>query len=745
MSSAALAMRCFPLHSSLVARGIDLVRGVVGLRGGFGRSPCEDRRNFVRLLAREQKVTLALYPTLLRRGLGRWPLAVFLVLAGFLASCPAYAQQINRLIVEVRTQDKLFAGTDDDVHLQIGGRDFSLDDPNRDDFERGNTDHFEFDLSNQPLSIELIRGIGQISVTKIQDSFFGGGWAFGGLTIWADNATLTDPLYSNSSTNDWLDGDHLEWTTTLGDPGWNVPEPPPFPPCSTGIILLKPNAAHKANAADPTTTDSDCDGIPDASDPTFDQPADSDGDGLPDLYETQTGSNPQDSDSDHDGWADGRNRRSYLVLTHVHCIDEQEDIGSDELYLAAEDVRYPASFDLDGYWAMNDGTQRSPGVIIDVRALPATAPPASYRTRLRLRESDFTILERPTDDTFDTFELEWNEDGTATHTYESDDAHYVLTFRWFTLNFRDPYPTQNVDGDHDGFNEDVEARLSIQDPTVQPQDSDGNLIRKPGYDGLADPERRELWVEIDASGSDQTFLFDAKQMVASQFAYHGVTPRFDDGFLGGGQILDYVETWTPADLGANRNNDTRFSPHRRSLGHFRYALLVDVLKGGEGFFGHGSFNCPPCDLIFRGVPVLGQTLIAQAQPIFFMHELGHTLGLCHRAGDKGKTCSTCPIPAGFVGCTQYCGVDRDSTTAMGSEQDGSRLGQIVGAVGVGVGAGIVAGGLIGTAIGGLPGAIVGGIAGAVVGIVVSIAGLSYADFYERDVNYHDNEWGAINL
>lgn len=673
------------------------------------------------------------------RKLTRRSIGALAILALSFASSSVYAQQVTRLIVEVRTQDNLFAGTDDDVHLQIGGRDFYLDDPNRDDFERGHTDHFEIDLSNQPLSIELIRGVGQISVTKIQDSFFGGGWDFGGLTIWAES-TASDPLYSNSSINVSLDGDKLEWTTTLGDLGWNVPEPPPFPPCSTGIILLRPDAARKV-AAEDATIDSDCDGIPDVSDPTFDTPPDSDGDGLPDLYETQTGTNPNDPDTDDDGWADGRNRRSYLVLTKIRCDDEQEDIGSDELYLTAEDVRYPASFDLDGYWSMNDGSQRSPGVVIDVRTLPAGAP-ANFRTRLRLRESDITIFERPTDDTFESFELEWNEDGTATHTYKSDDARYVLTFRWFTVNFRDPHPTENADGDHDALNENVEARLSIQDPTVQPQDPAGNLIRVPGYDGLADPERRELWVEIDASGSDQSFLFDAKQMVASQFAYHDVVPRFDDGYLGGGQILDYVETLTPNDLSAFRNDDAKFSPNRRNLGHFHYALLVDVLDGGEGFFGQGSFHCPPCDLIFRGVPGLGHTLIAQAQPIFFMHELGHNLGLCHRFGDNGQTVSTCPIPANWghnnPECTRYCGVDQNSTTAMGSETTADRLTDLVGPALAGAGAGIVIGGLIG----GIPGAIIGGIVGAIVGGVI---GAVNADFYERDVNYHDNEWNALRF
>jgi hypothetical protein len=225
-------------------------------------------------------------------------------------------------------------------------------------------------------------------------------------------------------------------------------------------------------------------------------------------------------------------------------------------------------------------------------------------------------------------------------------------------------------------------------------------------------------------------------MVASQFAYHQVTPRFDDGYLGGGQILPYVETFTPNDLTTFRNDNTKFSEHRRNMGHFRYVLSVDVLEGGEGFFGQGSFNCPPCDLIFRSVPVLGETLIAQAQPIFFMHELGHTLGLCHRFGDIGRTCSTCPTPAGWPGCAQYCGVDQSSTTAMGSETGLDRLTDIVGPGLAGAGAGIVVGGLIG----GPPGAVVGGIVG---GILGGIFGATQADFYERDVNYHDNEWNAI--
>jgi hypothetical protein len=659
-----------------------------------------------------------------------------LVTISLLAASPLQAQDVTTLIVEIRTLDEAFAGTDDSVHLQIGGRDFPLDDPDRDDFERNNTDRFTFDLTSEPLNLEIIRGIGQISVTKIEDSFFGGGWGFRSITIWS-SSTDTEPLYENASINKWLDGDDLEWVTTLGEPGWNVPEPPAFPPCTGPIIILF--TGEQAAAAN-DTLDSDCDGTPDSSDPTFDPPTDSDGDGLPDLFETETGSNPNDSDSDDDGWADGRNRKSILVLMRIKCDDENEDIGSDELYLTSEDVRYPKSFDLDGYWSMNDGNTRSPGVIVDTRALPAGGVPV-FSSRMRLRESDFTILENPTDDTFNVFDLEWDDDGTVTFTHDGDDAHYHLTFRWFTVNVRDLSPTANTDGDLDGLDDATEARMSLQDPSVQP-------VRIAGHDGLADPAHRELWVEVDASGSDQTFQFDSKQMVASQFAYHDISPRFDDGWFGNQDngILPYQEVLTPTDLVNFRNDDQSFSAQRRNLGGgggvFRYALLVDDLEQGAGSFGDA--RCAGgCRFIMAGVPVLGHTTTFQAQPVIFMHELGHTLTMCHRIGDVSPTNPPCPANSS-IRCAAFCGIGQESTTAMGSETAGDTATPIIGGALTGIGAGIVAGALIGGLFG-PPGAIVGAIIGGIVGGVVGgiVGAVLGADFYAREVDYHIKEW--LNL
>ena len=269
-------------------------------------------------------------------------------------------------------------------------------------------------------------------------------------------------------------------------------------------------------------------------DPTFDVPEDRDGDGLPDRYEVQIGTDPDKADTDGDGWVDGpKNRRTFLLLERIEALDEGEDIGKDEIYLVSEDVRFPQSFKLDGYWPMNHGTVITPNVIIDKRVSPSTGA-LSFKSRIKLREADVTVFEHPFDDTYGSLDLTWTgERGTHVWEVKSDDYHYRLHFRWFTLFFADPNPTDpNGDSDGDGLTEQLEFKISTQDPSLRPI----GVPRIEGYDGLADPGQRELFVEIDALGASEALKEDAKIMVASQFYYHGITPRFDDGYLGGGQV-----------------------------------------------------------------------------------------------------------------------------------------------------------------------------------------------------------------
>jgi len=649
---------------------------------------------------------------------------LFFLVPGGVASQHVPAQTINKLIVEVTTGDRAFAGTDDDIHLQLGGKDFYLDNPDRDDFERGNTDRFEFSINDDRFGYDMIRGVGFLSVKKIQDGFWGGGWFFVGIKIWAESAD-SSPFYENNSIDKWLDGDDLQWFVGISDDAWNLPEPRRFPPCVTFGDVDDPNAI--------VEVDSDCDGTPDESDPTFDEPVDSDGDRLPDLYETQTGTDPNNSDSDGDGWKDGGNRRSFLILSQVECKDEDEDIGRDEIYVVSEDVRFPEDFELDGYWSMNDDTEVFPLIVIDARVSePGTS--LNFTTRLRLRESDFEFFESPTDDTVETFEVPWDDEGSTSITVHTGDYHYILTFRWFTTFFGDPTPNENGDSDDDGLREDLEFLISNQDASLRPVGESA----VGGYNGLADPQRRELFVEIDASGNPFKMPFDTKQWVASQYYYHDISPRFDDGYLGGGEVLPHKEIITFADWTTYRNNN--LWPERRS--HFRYGLFVDKMEEEPlGLGKHGRADRPGTKFM-----VSRTTMLGHFSAIVLIHEMGHTLGLCHPEGTKEPPIPspTCPTPSDWVAddehCIHYCGVDGDDPTAMGDEVDWS-VSETIGNAAIGVCAGVLIGAAIGSIFGGGPiGAIIGSIVGLVGGV---IRGFLDSDAYERVVDYHTNEWANL--
>src|SRR4051812_29354961 len=84
-----------------------------------------------------------------------------------------FGQTVNALIVEIKTGDKRFAGTDDPVHLLLGGKDFNLDNPGKDDLERNNTDIFILPVTDPDYSIEIIRAVGSVTISKTGDSFFG--------------------------------------------------------------------------------------------------------------------------------------------------------------------------------------------------------------------------------------------------------------------------------------------------------------------------------------------------------------------------------------------------------------------------------------------------------------------------------------------------------------------------------------------------------------------------------------------
>ncbi|MEJ7644736.1 MAG: PLAT/LH2 domain-containing protein [Chryseolinea sp.] len=671
----------------------------------------------------------------------------------------ARGQIISNVIVEIKTGDKRFAGTDDAVHFFIGGKDFSLDNPNKDDFERNNTDLFQLQVDDPEFTIELIRAIGRIGVIKTGDSYFGGGWYFQGIKIWLNDQSAS-PIYVNGSINKWMDGDHREWYTDLGDEGWNLPEPPPFPPCTVEdpiIIFFKPDGTNADSSKADTSVsknapsakkgkpDADCDGIPDDSDPTFDpdQP-DDDGDGLPNSYEDQNGLDPHSNDSDSDGWLDNRNVKDLLILTKVQCIDEDGrlEIGSDEIYLVSEDVRFPLSPSLDNYWEMDDDTKVEPFLTIDSRVTGNAAAIPQYKTRIKLREADFTFLEKPFDDDVASFTLDWTRNDTKEFEINEDGKHYKLFFKSITVNFMDPSGNSSIaDFDGDGLSDELEFKISAQDATLRPSAFSATM----GYNGLANPFRKELFIEVDATSSDDNLQFDAKQQIASQFYYHNIATRIDDGYLKGGEILPYKEV-----VSFNTMKSDYFVNHlwNERKSHFRYVLFVPSM-GGQS---NGRADRPGKRII-----VSRSTMIGSFSSIVFIHEWGHTLGLSHPIGTKEPPSPypNCPTPPEWnkdfdlrcippvdtkrdsVHCAlTYCGVGDNDVTAMGDDIGIQDL-VIGGLTGIFVGLAIIA--LF------IPG--IGWVAGAALlaaaAILGTLGGFLFSDPYQRVVDYHVNEWAAL--
>ena len=120
--------------------------------------------------------------------------------------CVNDRELVNKLRVKVSTADVAWAGTDDDVTLTLAGRDWNLDDPGRDDFERNHTDAFDLDPG-----VGFYRGdIHSIRIHKSPDGF-AGGWRLKGVELIVNGSTI----YSTQSINRWLEDDDRTWSASI--------------------------------------------------------------------------------------------------------------------------------------------------------------------------------------------------------------------------------------------------------------------------------------------------------------------------------------------------------------------------------------------------------------------------------------------------------------------------------------------------------------------------------------------------
>lgn len=678
-------------------------------------------------------------------------------------------------------------------------------DTDDDDFEKGDTNAFR--LTDQ-LPIELCQVIA-ILITKSEDGFAGGWKLAGIKIYADDNPSKIIYQNSNvyywleDNHRDWLASDFK--STPCQPPLPPAPKTPPKPPKCTAEIIDKetktkkqvsdtdcdgladpvdpqprepakdsdgdgiPDPREELMGTDPFNPDTDQDGVPDGfedknwdgkldpgetdpknpdsdGDSTRDGQEDSDGDGLPDWYEVNT--NPKFPDSDEDGWYDGpTNTRTFLILYKIECGDESEDVeaGDDELFLLINDVRFPMDKeDVDGSWDLEGDDVIYPVTTVG-RWVKSPKQTASYQVWVEFWEDDVFDF---TDDFWQSSALSFSTSGTVQVKYEDlhwyNDTSYTVTFLLYTTYFYDADPTKaDSDLDHDGLTDKQEYLLS----------SDTYLR------GMSDPANRDIFLEMDWVGEDQEPEEYSKYDVISQFFYHDYPIHMDDGhYGGGGQNLPYSDTvYLRKDKGtpsAEEFAKTYFSSDRQKK--FHYALGVD--SPGEFQFGvgtrpilndSGQYVCGgPAGQNLIGMMIFKSDFfdhISDMESILFMHELGHTFGLCHRPEDPTPVVysgSTCPgsSPPDCNKCDNYCSfywVDQDSDTAMGSglhfEGGPAAGGAILGGL-AGVGAGFLVGGPVGAVVGGL------------IGFFGGLFGAGYlADLIDREVIYEDAEWNVLNL
>jgi hypothetical protein len=121
-------------------------------------------------------------------------------------NAPDPTLELAILKVQVTTADVSWAGTDDDVYFSLNGREYKIDTPGHDDFERGNTDTFYLPV---PENLQ-IADIHSIQIRKSPDGI-AGGWKLGGLRVYLDGVLA----YSNNGINRWLEDDHRTWSVGL--------------------------------------------------------------------------------------------------------------------------------------------------------------------------------------------------------------------------------------------------------------------------------------------------------------------------------------------------------------------------------------------------------------------------------------------------------------------------------------------------------------------------------------------------
>lgn len=116
---------------------------------------------------------------------------------------------VESMTVRIETGDRRFAGTDDNVYLNIGRQRFSLDKRLYDDFERGDDDTYSVPIGAATRNGLTLGDISRVAIEKSRDGA-AGGWLLHGVTLVVNGRTLV----RDRSIDRWLEDSRRVWTAS---------------------------------------------------------------------------------------------------------------------------------------------------------------------------------------------------------------------------------------------------------------------------------------------------------------------------------------------------------------------------------------------------------------------------------------------------------------------------------------------------------------------------------------------------
>lgn len=116
------------------------------------------------------------------------------------------------LFAELTTTDELWAGTDDDVWLDIGDRTFVLDTAGYDDRERNNRDGYALNYTGVTKT-----DVKRVGIRKSPDGA-AGGWKLKQVRVWVRGELVCD----SGTINQWLEDEYRWWASTSCGSSTNI-------------------------------------------------------------------------------------------------------------------------------------------------------------------------------------------------------------------------------------------------------------------------------------------------------------------------------------------------------------------------------------------------------------------------------------------------------------------------------------------------------------------------------------------